>query len=331
MERKSWCTSTSYGHYQATDSGTGGLVFRGNSLASASYPLANANANFSLVDDRGVVAGTCADEGWNYVFSTAEDRRTPQWDQDAIRSHRNPGTPLKKCGYGYNKFFDGVVNSPIMLDIGANMGKSLLPYSVRGWRVIAFEPIPANVRTIRRNLFINGITEDKVAIVEGAASNHSNSMEIYAPKGRTDNTAVSLKGATTNVRGEVDVFSIRGVEIDKYIDNAVSPNLGKHILLVKIDTQGHELSVFQGMKRFLENPPSTEDLGGWGFVVVAEYNPDLQKASGHEPHEMLDFMRNLGYEVRCNIEAEVPILPPEIPTCEDVIFSKGKPQKGLLG
>lgn len=81
------------------------------------------------------------------------------------------------------------------------------------------------------------------------------------------------------------------------------------------------------MKKFLSNPPSKEDLGGWSFVVIAEYHRKLQQASGYGPNEMLDFMRNLGYEVRCNMADNEPILPPTFPGCADVIFSKGKPVK----
>lgn len=73
-----------------------------------------------------------------------------------------------------------------MLDIGANQGKALLPYYARCFCVIAFEPIPDNVRTIQRNLFINGIKEeDRVALVEGSVSNQSAGvMAIYTPQGR---------------------------------------------------------------------------------------------------------------------------------------------------
>lgn len=60
---------------------------------------------------------------------------------------------------------------------------------------------------------------------------------------KTDNTTLSLEGATASVKGAIDVLSITGIEIDKYIENVVSPKLGKQILFVKIDTQGHELSV----------------------------------------------------------------------------------------
>ena len=194
--------------------------------------------------------------------------------------------------------------------------------------MIAFEPIPDNANTIRRNIFINGITEDRVALVHGAVTNMSGSLQVYAPRGRTDNASASRAGSTLNVREQnVDVFNVTAIEIDKYVEHAVSGSLRDDIMLVKIDTQGHELRVLRGMKRFLSNPPSTKDLGGWPFVVIAEYNPKLQTAAGHNPNEMLDFMRSLGYEVRCEMEDDRPIMPPDEPRCKDVIFSIGKPTR----
>ncbi len=98
-------------------------------------------------------------------------------------------------------------------------------------------------------------------------------------------------------------------------------------MLVKIDTQGHEISILQGMKKFLSNLPSKEELGGWSCVVIVEYSPLLQKAVDHNPSEMLIYMRSLGYEVRCKMTDIDPIIPPSVPGCKDVIFSKGKPRK----
>ena len=107
---------------------------------------------------------------------------------------QNPPFPCKR-NYGYMNFFDGA-RDHVMLDVGANMGLSMLPYYARGWRVIAFEPIPENVNTMKRNIFINGITEDRVALVHGAVTNMSGSLQVYAPRGRTDNTAASRAGST---------------------------------------------------------------------------------------------------------------------------------------
>lgn len=303
------------------------------SLSSTAFPLYNAKpGNFSLLSDRGVVAGTCVDAGWDYVFSYSQDTRSPEWDASAVASHRTKGKYAALCGYGYDTFFDGIgttstENERVMLDIGANMGLSLFPYYTKRWKIIAFEPIPDNLNTIRRNIYLNGIQDNDIALVQGAVTNTSGTVQIYAPKGRADNSAMSKAASTRNVGGKADALTVPAIQIDAYLDSAVDPNLKKRIAFIKIDTQGHEMSVLQGMKRFLSNPPSTETLGGLSFIVQAEFDPKLQRASGNNPNDMLTFMRDLGYEVRCQFDDVQPIPPLNVPTCKDVIFSFGKPVK----
>ena len=254
-----------------------------------------------------MAGGTCADEGWDYVFSFPPNNKfTPDWDQAAVRSHRNPGVAFKAayqlCGYGFEPHFSGADNH-IMLDIGANIGQTLFNYYSRGWRVVAFEPVPENVDTICRNIFINGVTSDRIALVGGAGSNFSRFVEIDTSRGWSDSTSISQKGVA-GWKTKVDVHNVTTIAVDDYIDNAKSINFRNKIMFVKIDTQGHELSVLQGMKKFLSNPPTVEDLGGWSFIVKAEYSVKLQKDSGHRPNDMLDFMRGMGYEVRCIISED---------------------------
>jgi len=150
-------------------------------------------------------------------------------------------------------------------------------------------------------------------------------VKLYAPRGRTDNTAISLKGSNLNVENVVDELTVPAITLDNYLDNARSSALKKNIHLIKIDTQGHELSVLQGMQKFLSDSPSVENLGGWSFTIVAEYDKELQEASGHGPEDVLNFMRGIGYEVRCNMDDDLPIISPALPGCANVIFSRGKP------
>jgi len=292
------------------------------SLASTTLPLENPKPGFSLLKDRGVVAGTCADTGYEYIFSFAEDLRTEEWDKVAVKSHRNKGVSNSLCGYGFhNEHAAAGMAGHIMIDIGANMGLSLFPYFAKGWKIIAFEPVLDNINTIRRNIFINGVREDQIALVHAAVSDTNGNITIYAPKGRTDNTAISKVSSTTNVGGKADAYEVPAVTIDSYLHGALEPRIRKMIALVKIDTQGHELNVLQGMEKFLSDPPTKEDLGGVTFSVIAEYAPNLQIASGHDPDEMLQFMRGLGYVVRCEYGGD-PIIHPNRPICADVIFTR---------
>lgn len=89
------------------------------SLESTAYTLSNPGPGFSLVGDRGVVAGTCTDAGWDYVLSYTQDDRTSKWDAQAAISHRKPGEATRFCGYGYDEYFSGasVNGSHVMVSL----------------------------------------------------------------------------------------------------------------------------------------------------------------------------------------------------------------------
>ncbi|MEU6589318.1 FkbM family methyltransferase [Streptomyces sp. NPDC046881] len=73
--------------------------------------------------------------------------------------------------FGYRELFeddtyrlDHLPRTPVVVDAGAGIGlfTLLVKRSRPRARVIAFEPVPGNVRLLRRNLALHGVTEDVV-------------------------------------------------------------------------------------------------------------------------------------------------------------------------
>merc|ERR1712232_1553019 len=96
----------------------------------------------------------------------------------------------------------------------------------------------------------------------------------------------------TNVKGStVDEVETRTVTIDEYFAGA-DPEPSKSVRLVKIDTQGHELSVLQGMRKMLTE--STRE-----FVVIFEVAAEMQRAVGHDPRDIINFMAKAGWSAYC--------------------------------
>ena len=60
--------------------------------------------------------------------------------------------------------------------------------------------------------------------------------------------------------------------------------------LVKIDTEGFELSIFRGAKLFFKTfrPP----------YIMAEYNPTFMRTLGYKESDYWNILEELGYEVR---------------------------------
>lgn len=139
----------------------------------------------------------------------------------------------------------------LVLDVGANIGlvTIALAHAVGAeGRVIAFEPVPANIQYLRWNVETNWLM-DVVDIISKAVSdvNGLTTMSIsdeWNALGSITKGEVELAGRheTTGQR-RIDVEMIR---LDSYFP------LDVHIDLVKIDVEGAEHLVFKGMERLLE-------------------------------------------------------------------------------
>jgi FkbM family methyltransferase len=128
-------------------------------------------------------------------------------------------------------------------DIGANVGYVSLSLAKRvgsAGRVIAFEPLPRNIAAFRRNVEINGI--DNVQLLEMAASDHVGEAVIRLAENPSTASLVWHRNDPS-----ATVLSIRTVSIDELID------AGEIALprFVKIDVEGAEGFVLQGMRRTL--------------------------------------------------------------------------------
>jgi FkbM family methyltransferase len=133
----------------------------------------------------------------------------------------------------------------VFLDIGANIGF----FSVIGARLVgpdgrvyAFEPVPANLTALQRNIGLNQFANTK--IMQSAVSNHSGKGELLLADWGGGS---ALKGAST----PPDICGTMEVELVT-IDQLVEQGEIEPPAVVKIDVEGAELEVLQGMARTLE-------------------------------------------------------------------------------
>ena len=160
-----------------------------------------------------------------------------------------------------------------VVDVGANIGAIAVWAAARvgpGGAVIAIEPAEDNLMVLRENIRANALSQ--VRVVAGAAGRARESREFYL---RGDVSAVnslfpdSFYASVTNV--------VR-VEVDR-LDDIVPAGAD----LVKIDVEGAELDVLDGMPRLLASP---------AIRLIVEWHPVLQQAAGYAadalPRRLLD-------------------------------------------
>jgi FkbM family methyltransferase len=190
---------------------------------------------------------------------------------------------LKQYGQ-FQEYFRDSPPDALMVDVGANVGLASMPVAAMGRGVVAFEPVPSNLRAYMLSVCVNGFA-DRVTLVGAAVGASSGVVDIFVPRGRADNTALGKDVSTANVGGEADSIRVPVVTLD----TTLRPEDVRRIWLLKIDVQGYELRVLEGARAVLGAlPPSA-----W---VVAEHDPKLMAASGlADTTADIAFMASLGF------------------------------------
>lgn len=131
-------------------------------------------------------------------------------------------------------------------DIGANFGLySVLLSGSPSVRVIeAFEPLPRNVNQLSANLYLNGldttVTVHSLALSDGEArmalfvDGHSTGVSTINPEGVARDTAAYDSSIEVQTRTLDSLTTLRDTNV-----------------LVKVDVEGAEVQVLQGMQGFL--------------------------------------------------------------------------------
>ncbi|MBD7920224.1 FkbM family methyltransferase [Cellulomonas sp. Sa3CUA2] len=159
------------------------------------------------------------------------------------------------------------------VDVGANVGyfTRLIATTCSPRRILAFEPHPAIVPVLRRNVAGLAPAVEVHAIALGA---HEARVSLRSTEHNIGDTRVSLTSAPDDVQAPMRRFDdvTRG-----------------RVDVVKIDVQGFEAEVLEGMTRTIAANPQ--------MVVVAELWPAALVERGVRPQDVLAGYRAAGFEV----------------------------------
>jgi FkbM family methyltransferase len=134
-----------------------------------------------------------------------------------------------------------------VIDIGGNCGLFSIPVARDGFNVYSFEPIKMNVDLLELNKKENKC--NNLTIIPKALSNTNEKRTIYIPY-CSDNTSFNQEVAISNMSKKEYVEEVVECEtFDSWIENNENLNIG----FIKIDVQGFEKEVLQGMQKFLKD------------------------------------------------------------------------------
>jgi len=181
-----------------------------------------------------------------------------------------------------------VKRGDIVLDIGANVGAHsvFLSHLVRAeGRILAFEPLEANVlalrETLRRRSRIDNINVFQRAV---GASQVAEGVIIAVPG--NDFTQASLKTHTAGSWRENAAVTEYRVPLTS-IDSEEEVQSLPHLDFVKIDVEGAELNVLKGAARTVSKHLP---------MIYCELYERWSASFGYTPADVFHFVRSLGYE-----------------------------------
>lgn len=198
--------------------------------------------------------------------------------RDAIVS----GNIALGCYETYNlELFEGLVRPGMcVLDVGANIGlySAIAARKVGpGGRVIAMEPDAANCSFIERTKERNGLTN--LVIIEKAAGQMCGDTFLYLCETNTADHRIY----------DVDQSRVKVPIKMATLDSVVSELGIPQIDVLKIDTQGFEFFVAQGMRQLVEQ---NRDIR-----ILMEFWPWGLTKSGGSPLQLLEFFSARGFAI----------------------------------
>lgn len=175
--------------------------------------------------------------------------------------------------------------SKTIIDIGANCGLFSIPSSLNGYQVYGFEPIRMNLRLLELGKEENKC--DKFKIVPLAVSNKTKKQKIYIPY-CSDNTSFNKDIAISNMKYSKEYIE-ENVNCTTF-DDWVKTNKNLNIGFIKIDVQGFEKEVLEGMSNFLKN---CNDV-----YIYLEWDEFLTKGNGNSLDDIENILTKNNFELR---------------------------------
>ena len=180
-----------------------------------------------------------------------------------------------------NYIFEHLKPNSSVLDIGANIGYyTLIMAKLVGnqGNVFAFEPEPSNFKILTKNIEANSYCN--IQAEKYVLSEHDGETKLFLSN--TDPGSHKIYSSPNVSKKNIIVDAI---SLDSYLKkHSIDPET---INFVKIDVEGSEFGVLQGMKTILSK---TNDL-----KIILEFDPIQFRESHVDPNDILVFLKNFDF------------------------------------
>ena len=177
-------------------------------------------------------------------------------------------------------FNDIIKNGEILLDVGANIGYfTLLMAKLSGpsGKVFSFEPEDKNFKILEKNVKINNY--HNVVLEKKGVSDRNGINKFFLSSKNTGMHSLQ------KIRDDVKEVKIDVIKLDDYFS---ALDLAEKISLIKIDVEGAEFQVLNGMKTILKNK---------NLKLLIEFIPEHLKKHGTNPGDVLKILEDNNFKI----------------------------------
>ena len=248
----------------------------------------------------GLLRATIGPSVARFVFknSTGTGRTTLVNGHQMVLAEKGQYPPfamaMNKYEIGTTRLLQEIIEpGMVVIDAGAHVGYfTLLAARQVGphGKVYAFEPNPANYRLLRQNIEFNGY--DNIVATQKAVSKSGGVAQLVLSSRDNGTHSLYSQGLPNAEKISVDMISL-----DEFLADEGWPKVD----LVKMDVEGAELDVLEGMGRLLQMSPDLR--------LVMEFNPALLHNASVEPSKLLIEVDELDFKVLVidDVEGATPI------------------------
>jgi FkbM family methyltransferase len=169
--------------------------------------------------------------------------------------------------------------SDVFLDVGANVGlyTCLVGDQLKSGEVVAFEPHPDNYERLNENVQLN---VQNTRVEQLALSNRCGSAALTVGR----NVAGAGGPEVSGCDSKAETVPIELTTGDEYLsEQGITPDV------MKIDVEGHEYHVIDGLKKTLESDPCR--------AIYCEIHPDKLQRLGQSPNKVERLLSDIGFQV----------------------------------
>lgn len=181
-----------------------------------------------------------------------------------------------------------------VLDIGANIGYYALMeamYVGTGGKVFAVEPDQRNLELLRENIALNGM--DHIISVYDIAISNENGMRDFGIHAKSNLNVMLSENTDTRKVEHLSVIKIRTADIYEFLQ------VIGHVNLIRMDIEGHEVEVLEGIHRIAHMFPQLAPEN-----ILFEAHPTRYDDVRHNMKEQLTRLFRAGYLIKTIVSSD---------------------------